>query len=170
MGIQSPLSLALLFLLNVLIIAAGQILIFYRSPAQPDAASLASYDPVYEGSNVLISDKSGYLTAALVETSDKQIHLVVTKIHSLAYNRGRILYAEPVELPVSGEISVSVKNGVHTSRILAGNTAADFPYVTIEYGYSGTIREQSVLYLILAAVLEALELMAFHLIRKNLFS
>lgn len=165
-----PLSLALLFLVNVILIAAIQILAFYRYPAQPDPASLARYDPVYEDCRILIGDSVNYLNASLAETNHGQIHLVVTKAHTIAYGRGKILYAEPVEIPSTGEQTVYVKNGIHTSEIAVGNTVDGFPHVTIRYGYGGTIKELSVLYMALAAVLEALELIVFHLIRKNLLS
>ena len=165
-----PLPLALLFVLNVLLIFAAEVLFLYTFPAQPGAEDLAKYDPVYKGSRVLISDERSYLGASLVEASDGQTHLVVTRYHSIAYNRCRILYAEPVEIPASGEQTVSVKNGIHTSEIGIGNTVADYPFVAIRYSNTGTIREQSVIYMLLAAVLEALELAVFYLIQKNLMS
>ena len=63
-----PLPMALLFLANILVILAVQILVFYRYPAAPEPASLAKYDPVYASSRILAEDSRNYLTASLVET------------------------------------------------------------------------------------------------------
>ena len=162
-----PLPLALLFVLNVFLIVAFQLLFLYRYPAQPDATALARYDTVYDGCTIAGSDSVSGLNASLVETADGQTHLVVTKAHDVAYGRGKILYAEPVEEPQSGEQAVFVKNGIHTSEIriapVPGGTS-----VSIQYGYSGGLKEITALYMLLAAVLEALELLVIHFIRKNL--
>ena len=163
-----PLPLALLFLFNVFLVAAVQILAFYPYPAQPDAASLEKYGSAYEECRILNKDSVNYLTASLVQTHDGQIHLVVTKAHEVAFGRGRILYAEPVEIPDKEEIAVFVINVIHTSEIRIQAIPSDVPAVTIHYGYSGGIRETSVLYLLLAASLEAIELMVLHLIKRNL--
>lgn len=158
-----PLSLALLFLVNVFLIVGAELLFFYRYPAQPDAYTLAKFDSVYEGSTILHSDSISYLTASLVETADGQTHLVVIRSHGVAYGRGKIIYSEPVEI-TNSEQTVYVKNGIHTSeiRITGGDT------VTIHYGYSGGVKEATTRYMFLGAVLEALELLVWHFIKKNL--
>lgn len=165
---KAPLPLALLFLFNVFLVAAVQILAFYPYPAQPDATSLEKYDPVYEECRILIGDSVNYLTATLAETKDGQTHLVVTKAHAVAYGRGKIIYAKPVEIPASGECVISVKNGIHTNEIRIKVIPTGEPTVTISYGYSGGIREAAPLFMLLAALLEALELIVFHLIKQNL--
>lgn len=163
-----PLPLALLFLLNVFLIAAVELLFIYKYPAQPDAAALARYDEVYEGSRVSIGDSIAGLTASTVEIADGQIHLVVTKGHSVVFGRGKIIYAEPVEMPESGEVTVYVKNGIHTSQIELKDIPTGVWSVTIHYGYSGGIRETTVFYMVLGAVLEGLELLVLYFIQKNL--
>ena len=163
-----PLPLALLFVLNVFLIVAFQLLFLYRYPAQPDAAALAGYDAVYEGATIKNSDSSYYLHASLVETSGGECHLVVTQAHVLAYGRGKVVYAQPVSMPESGEQAVYVKTGVHTSEIVLTQIPSGGTAVTIQYSNTGIIREATAFYMFLGAVLEGLELLVIHFIRKNL--
>ena len=163
-----PLPLALLFLVNIFVIVGVQLLFFYKFPAQPDETALAKYDAVYEDSDVFIQDSSNDLTASLVKTAGGQTHLVVTKSHNIAFGRGKIIYAEPVEMSESGEVTVYVKNGVHTSEIVIKDIPTGVWSVTIQYSYSGGIREATAFYMVLAAVLEALELIILHFIKRNL--
>ncbi len=163
-----PLPLALLFVVNVFLIVAFQLLFLYRYPAQPDAAVFARYDAIYEDSTVKNSDSKYYLTASLVETTDGQTHLVVTQAHPIAYNRGKIVYAQPVELPESGENILYVKTGIHTSEFEIKAIPGGMWCVNILYGNTGNIREFYAVYLLLGALLEALELLVIHFIKKNL--
>lgn len=163
-----PLPLALLFLLNVFLIVAVELLFIYKYPAQPDAAALARYDGVYEGSSVIIGDSIAGLSASTVETADGQTHLVVTKAHSLVIGRGKVIYAEPVQMPESGELTVSVKNGIHTSQIELKDIPSGAWAATIHYAYSGGIKEATAFYMILAAVLEGLELLVAYFIKRNM--
>lgn len=163
-----PLPLALLFVLNVFLVVVFQLLFFYRYPAQPDAAALAKYNSLYSDCTILNSDSISGLTASLVETDDGNIHLVVTKSHGVAYGRGRILYAEPLEMPDTAEQIVYVKNGIHTSEIVITNIVPGDQTVTIRYGYSDGFRSSAIWYIAIAAILEALELMVLHLIKGNL--
>lgn len=163
-----PVSLALLFLVNVFLIVGVELLFFYKHPAQPDEISLAKYDAVYEGCDVFNQDSVNYLTASLVETADRQTHLVVTKAHSVFFGRGKIIHSENIEMPESGELTVYVKNGVHTSEIEIKDIPTGVWAVTIHYGYSGGIKEATSWYMFLGALLEALELLVWHFIKKNL--
>lgn len=163
-----PLPLALLFLVNIFLIVGAELLFFYKYPLQPDPIALSKYDSIYEDCDVFNQDSIHYLTASLVNTNDGETHLVVTKGHSIAFRRGKIIYAAPVEMSASGEVTVYVKNGIHTSEILIKDIPTGVWSVTIQYGNSGGIRESTAYYMILAAVLEALELMVLHFIRKNL--
>lgn len=163
-----PLPLALLFLVNVFIIVGVQLLLFYKLPAQPNETALAKYNAVYEDCDVFIQDSSNYLTASLVKTAGGQTHLVVTKGHSIAFSRGKIIYAEPVEVPESGEVTVYVKNGIHTSEILIKDIPTGVWSVTIQFSSSGGIKELTAFYMVLAALMEALELMILYFIQKHL--
>lgn len=158
-----PVSLALLFFLNVFLILGTELLFFYKYPAQPGADALARYDALYSDCSIISSDSISGLSASLLETTDGQTHLVVTKNHGIAYGRGKIVYAELVAVSDT-EQTVYVKNGIHTSaiEITGGDT------VTIHYGYSGGIKSTTSWYMFLAAVLEGLELLVVHFIKRNL--
>ena len=163
-----PVSLALLFLLNVFLVMGGELLFFYKYPSKPEGADLAKYDAVYEGSDVFIQDDHYSHTASLVDTSNGQTHLIVTKRHPLVSTRGRIVYAEPVEMPESGEVLLYVKVGIRTMEIEIKDIPSGVWSVNILFASSGNVREISVFYMIIAAVLEALELMVVHFIKKRL--
>lgn len=163
-----PLPLALLFLVNVFLIVGAELLFFYKYPAKPEGADLAKYNAVYEDSDVFIRDDHYSLIASLANTNDGQTHLVVTKTHPLFYSRGKIVYAQPVEMPEAGEVLLRVKTGIHTSEIEIKDIPTGVWSVNVLYGNTGNVREITVIYMVLAAVLEALELLVIHFIRKNL--
>ena len=163
-----PVSLALLFLLNVFLVMGGELLFFYKYPSKPEGADLAKYDTVYEGSDVFIRDDHYSLIASLVNTADGQTHLVVTQPHTLVYSRSKIIYAQPVEMPASGEVLLYVKTGIHTSEIEIKDIPSGVWCVNILYGNNGNIRGITTYYMVLAALLEALELMVVHFIKNRL--
>ena len=163
-----PLPLALLFLVNVLLVIGLELLFVYKHPAIPEGADLAKYSTIYEDCNVVNQDSQNRLTASLVETADGQTHLVVTKGHSLALGRGNIIYAQPVSMEDSDEITVNVKNVIHTSTVIIRKVPTDLLAVTIEYSASGGVKEVTAWYMFLAAVLEALELLVIHFIKTRL--
>ena len=163
-----PVSLALLFLLNVFLVMGGELLFFYKYPSKPEGSDLAKYDAVYEGSTVFIRDDHLSLIASLADTADGQTHLVVTKTHPLVISRGKIIYAQPVEMPESGEVLLYVKTGVHTAEIQVKDIPSGVWCVNVLFGNTGNIREISTYYMILAALLETLELMVVHFIKNRL--
>ena len=163
-----PLPLALLFLINVFLVVGLELLFVYKQPAIPESTDLAKYSTVYEDCNVVNQDSQNRLTASLVETADGQTHLVVTKGHSLALSQGNIIFAQPVAMEDSGEITVNIKNGVHTSTVTIRKIPTDLLAVTIEYSASGGVKEVTAWYMFLAAVLEALELLVIHFIKTRL--
>lgn len=163
-----PLSLALLFLVNVFLVIGLELLFVYKYPAKPEEADLAQYDSVYEGSDVFIRDDHYDLIASLANTADGNTHLVVTKTHPIFYSRGKIVYAQPVEMPEVGEVLLRVKTGIHTSEIEIKDIPTGVWSVNVLYGNTGNIRGITTYYMVLAALLEALELMVLHFIKNRL--
>jgi len=152
-----------LFLLNVFLIVAAELLLFYPHPSKLDAAVLENYDPAYADCRILSIDDPSYLVAYLVQPSDDSRHLIVTKRHPFIYSRAKIVHAEPIPSDESGEQVIYVKNGIHISEI----TVTGGDTVTIRYDYGGGIKEITTLYLVLGAVLEGLELLIWHLIKHG---
>jgi hypothetical protein len=163
-----PISLTLLFLVNVFLIIALELLFVYQYPTAVDEAVLGKYNPTWSGSSVISRDESSSLNAYLIGTPETETQLLVVKKHSVFFGRGKAIYSAPVEMPESGEVTVSVRNGLHTSQIVIKDIPTGVWSVSILYSYSGGIREATSYYMILAATLEALELMVLHFIKKNL--
>ena len=163
-----PLPLALLFLLNVFLVMGAELLFFYKYPSKPEGSDLVKYDAVYEGSDVFIRDDHYDLVASLANTADGQTHLVVTMSHPLVYTRSKIVYAQPVEMPETGEVLLRVKTGIHTSEIEIKDIPSGVWSVNVLYGNTGNIRGITTYYMVLAALLEALELMILHFIKNRL--
>lgn len=158
-----PLPLALLFLLNVFLIMAVELLVIYKYPADPDGTTLKNYDPAYSQCTILSTDASSYLGGYLVQASDGNPHLIVTKSHPVFLSRAKILHAEPIPSDGSSEQVIYVKNGIHTSEIVI--TGGDT--VTVRYAYGGGIKETTTLYLVLGTALEGLELLLWYLITRG---
>ena len=163
-----PVCLVLLFLLNVFLVMGMELLLFYKYPSLPEGTDLANYDSVYADSDVFIRDDHYNLIASLANTADGQTHLIVTKRHPLVSTRGRIVYAEPVEMPESGEVLLYVKAGIRTTEIEIRDIPSGVWSVNIRFASSGNVREISVIYMVIAAVLEALELMVIHFVKERL--
>ena len=151
------------FLLNVFLIMAVELLIFYPHPSELDATMLENHNPAYGDCRILSMDDSSDLVAYLVQTPEDSRHLVVTKRHPFIYSRAKIIHAEPVASDENGEQVIYIKNGIHTSEIaITGRNA-----VTLRYSYGGGISEVTTLYLVLGAALEGLELLIWHLIKHG---
>lgn len=157
-----PLRLVLMFLANVIFMVALEILLVYKYPAVADEAVLGKYDPAWVGSPILSSDESSSLNAYLFEAPNGETRLLVVKRHCIFTGRGKILYNEAVACSEEAQ-TISVKNGIHISEIGIenGNT------VTIRYGYSGGIKESTAWYLVLGAVLTALEMLIVYFIKRD---
>lgn len=159
-----PLSLALLFLLNVFLIVAFELLFVYKYPTAIDEAVLGKYDPAWAGSTILSHDDYGSsLDAYLVKMTDGGHFLITSKPHSVFFGRAKLNSAQPVDLNNTGEQLFYVKNGIHTSEI----AIIEGKVVDIRYGYISTAETTS-RYLVLAAVMEGLELLVYYFIKKNL--
>lgn len=163
-----PLPLALLFLINVILVIGCELLFFYKYPAVVDDAALVKYDSSLIGSTIVNRDESNTLHAYLVETAQGDHRLLVVKKHSIFFGKGKPICNERVEMPDSGELTVYVKNGIHTSEIFLQDIPSGIWAITVQYGYSGTVKESTAFYMVLAAALEALELLIIHFIKKNL--
>lgn len=162
-----PVSLVLLYLLNLLVVIALELLVLYPVPVPLTEQALAEYDRRYEGSTILYTADRGKLSCHLVETADGELLMVPTHSHSLTYKRAKVLRKYIVSIPEDEEITVPVKVGLHTSNVTVGTEAlTGNRCITIDY-YGSSIRNATTLYMVIAAALEAMELAIFHLIRHG---
>jgi len=155
-----PLPLVLLFILNLLLVMAVEILVIYRYPLEITAQTLEEMDPGYSGSQILSSESRSILCAALVKTESHRTDLVVTKRHSIFFSRVKLLSKQTVTVPTEGELPVYIKTGIHTSEVVIQ------PNHTVSIRYAAP-QNSSTMYLLLPAVLTGLELALWALLRGN---
>lgn len=159
-----PLWLVLLFLLNVFLIVAIELLILYPYPAEVDEAALARWDAVYEDCTIISSSNINTLTCYLVETSSGDAHLVTTKTHAIFSKKVQFVSGQPIELPESGSLTeIPVKTGFHTALIHIENRQVD-----VHFYHFITIKDVTTFYTILAAVMELLELGIWEIFKRNM--
>ena len=111
----------LVFLLNLAVILAVQLLAFYQTSLPLTEAALAEKDPVYE--NAVIRNHSGNSTVTwyLVETPDTQLHLVPVQRHMFLPDRGRIRTSQIVTIPSdTAYMEVQTKVGIGATTVTVG--------------------------------------------------
>ena len=161
---KTPLPLVLLFLLNMFLVVAFQLLFVFKYPTSMDETALGKVNPQWTDCTILSQDNySTSLEAYLIELPEGGRQLITLKPHSFVFGRAKLADTQMVD-PVEAEQIFYVKTGVHTAEIavIGSNT------VDIRYGYGGSMTEALALPLVLSAALEGLELLVYYLIKKNL--
>ena len=156
-----PVSLVLLFLLNVFLIIAMEVLLIYRFPAEITPENLAARDAIYEDCTILSSDAINHLNCNLVQTNTGEYRIAAYKNHALFHSRAKLLSDESVVPPENGELSVPVKNGVRTCEVIIQ------PDMTLVIRYAAS-QSGATVYMVIAAILEAAELLIWEFIKRNL--
>lgn len=157
-----PVKLAALFLLNVALIIALEVLLLYRFPSPLDEAALAQANPDYIGCRVLSQDSRNSLHFYVVQTANGETELLPAKQHGLFYGRARLLDSKAVALSGLAEETVHVRIGIHTAtvHVLNGSTLQRIEYTS-------SIRETTTFYMVLGAILEGLELALLHILKRS---
>jgi len=161
---KTPLPLVLLFLLNIFLVVAFQLLFVFKYPTNMDEAALGKVNPQWADCTILSQDSySTSLEAYLIELPDGSRQLITLKPHGIIFGRSKLAGTQILE-PQEAEQIFYVKTGVHTAEIsvIGGDT------VDIRYGYGGSMTEALALPIVLSAALEGLELLVYYLIKKNL--
>ncbi len=158
-----PLWVAVLFVVNILLVIGFEVLFIYKYPAELNRHTVGAYNSAWEGSTVQSWDDRNGLHACLAKTPEGDTLLLVSRGHPVFFGRGKLIHEQSIDPSVTQEQTFFVKNGVHTSEIAVtqGNT------VSFRYA-QGRGREVVTLYMLLAAVLEGLELLICWFIKKNL--
>lgn len=160
-----PVSLVLLFLLNLLVVIALEILLLYPAPFPVTPEALAEFDSRYAGCTITQEAEQGGLYCCLAETADGEIHMIPARSHGLAYNRAKLLKKYITVIPEGQETTIPIRIGVHTSNVTV--SAEPLSSIAIDYYGSTNICTAATLYMVIAAVLEGLELALFHLLRRE---
>ena len=171
-----PVKLVLLFLANLLLVMALEILLMYKAPVPLTEDALAEFDPAYKNCTILQEHQRGHLRCCLAETDAGEIHLIPMKAHALAFVRGRIFRDQIVSIPEDPqETTYNIKIGIHTSTVTVSPKPLpwmDDPspqelYMGISYASLGNAQETAVIYFVLGAVLTFLELAVIRLIKGH---
>ena len=161
---KTPLPLVLLFLLNMFLVVAFQLLFVFKYPTGMDETVLRRVNPQWTDCTILSQDSYSIdLYAYLLELPDGSRQLVTLKPHSFVFGRAKLADIQIVE-PVEAEQTFYVKTGVHTAEIavIGGNT------VDIRWGYGGSMTEALALPMVISAALLGSELLVYYFIKKNL--
>ena len=89
--------------------------------------------------------------------------MVVLKRHGIIPSTGKVVYNEPIPQQ-SGTQVIPVKVGIRTSEV----TVEDSRTVSITFESAMRAKEGTTVYMVLAALLETLELMVVHFIKNRL--
>ena len=171
-----PVKLVLLFLANLLLVIALEILLLYKAPVPLTPDALAAFDPAYENCTILQEHQRGHLWCYLVETEAGETRLIPMKAHGLVFTRGRIYEDQIVTIPENvQETTYNMKIGIHTSTVTVSSEPLPWMepqesqdlYMGISYAASSNASETGVLYFILGAVLTFLELAVIQLIKGS---
>ena len=170
-----PVGWELLFLANLLLVMALEVLILYRIPLPLTADALAEADSRFSGATLSQFQQRGYLHCALAETTDGDVYLIPVRAHSLAYNRGRLLDKQIVPVTKDADTSVNVKIGIYTSTLTVSpkpplwleEAPQEDLYLTIDHSSSASGSSMAVLYMVIGAVLTFLELAVVQLIKGH---
>ena len=159
-----PLVYALLFVLNVAIIVIFEILVIYTLPQQLTPELLSQEKTAYENCEILSFQSSGKMKCYLVKVSNGDRELLVTRQHPFLTTHYKLLEKQTAPIPAQGTVTVTIRTGMRNVPITVENETAIVPFV---FGHSGGNR-LPVHYLLIGALLETLELMAFGFIKRNL--
>ena len=166
-----PVKLVLLFLANLILIIALEVLLVYRYPSQLTEGNLASFDSTYEGSTIVSSEDVGRLHVYLVKTENGKLHLIPACAHGIVWGRSRIYRDQIAVIPADAEeTTVTVKTGLfHSSAVTvtqdenSGIYAAD-----IRNGLVSSAKELSSGYLLVAVLLELTELFVIYKVKGTI--
>lgn len=168
-----PLPLVLLFLVNIFIVCALEILLLYRAPLPLTAETLAEFDDSYENCSILQTHQRGHLYCLLAETESGEIRLIPVKAHSILFTRGRIYEKQIVTIPEDvQETAYEIRIGLRTATVTV--SPEPLPYTETQepselymaISYSGSM-DAATFYMIVGAALEAAELALWHILKHQ---
>ena len=170
-----PVGLALLFVANLFLVIAIEVLAFYPHPAAITEKDFASVDSIYENCTIVDRDDRTQFQCYLVKTTDDQLHVIPVKVHGLIYSRATIIEKQiTLVSPDIDSTEIIVKNGIHS--VTVGVSREPFPgmeqeqhemYLEIIYHGGGSASMVTSLYMVIAAILEALELALWQLLKGH---
>ena len=170
-----PLPLVFLFLVNVFVVMAVELLVFYPHPAALTESWLEEYDSAYSNCTIVTNSEAGDFRCWLVKPESGDYVMIPTKYHALFSNRAKIYTDQITSISAdTEEQEITVKTGIHSSLVTVRQTPVEGlgtenleRYLYILYHSSGNMRGMTTLYMVIAAILEGLELAIWQLIKGH---
>ncbi len=164
---KTPISMVLLILGNIILIVLLELLLFYRSPAKPDAKFLAAVDARYENcivsSDINLSGDRG-VKYYLVKTADGQTDLVPMRQHSFVPSRTRLYTGKIIQdLDTTENTTIRKFFGMNVCTISVYNGQATASFA----GGSNTIQSALTKYMGLSVLLMLLESLVWYKLKGN---
>jgi len=109
------------FLLNLAVILAIQLLAFYNLSLPLTEAALAKEEPAYESAVIRNHSDNSTVIWYLVETLDEELHLIPVQRHMFLPERGRIRTSQIVTIPAgTAYMEVQTKVGIGATTVTVG--------------------------------------------------
>ena len=109
------------FLLNLALIFALELLLFYRTPLPLTQAALAEKDPAYADAVIVNSTQNSSVSWYLVETGDGALHLLPFQRNQINPNRGRLRTNQIVTIEAdTAYTEVQTKVGIGATTVTIG--------------------------------------------------
>jgi len=122
------------FLLNILLILAAEVLLLYRQPVPMTEAILAEKLPAYHNASIQNSTESGTIVWYLVQTEADELHLIPVRKHILFQNRGKLLDSQITLIPAdTGHMEVTTRAGIGGSTVMIGTEVEPWDGEQSEY-------------------------------------
>lgn len=172
-----PVRLVLLYAANLILVILLEILLVYPLSKPLTEANFASIDSCFKNCTIITTDETNGLTVYLIETADGQQHIIPTRQHSIAYNRCRIYDKQIQSVPeADGSHTVTVRIGLRNIPItvireqwqVSEDEYTTIETVSIDSYTSSSYRSTGTLYMVIAAVLEFIELAIWQLLKGHL--
>ena len=120
-----PIYYPLVFLLNIALIIALELLLVYKHPFPLTEEILTQQLPAYENASILRATDKTFICWNLVETETGDYHVVPVRRHVLFFNRCKLLKDQIVPVPRdTTEITISTRDGIAGSTVLVGRELA----------------------------------------------
>lgn len=172
-----PLYYPLVFVLNLLLIVALEVLLLYRTPLPLTEDLLAARDPAYANSAIQNSTECATIVWYLAETQTEEIHLIPVRKHILFQNRGKLLTDQITVIPAdTTHVEITTRAGIGGATVMVGSEVepwgdevSDYPlqmrskYSRNATGSAGGYAAGG--YLLLAALLSILESLLWNKIK-----
>lgn len=109
------------FLLNLALIFALELLLLYRTPLPLTQAALAERDPAYADAVIVNSTQNSTVSWYLVETGDGELHLLPFQRNQINQNRGRLRANQIVTIEAdTAYTEVQTKVGIGATTVTIG--------------------------------------------------